>query len=60
MTRQGDESLELFFIETSPASAFITDSRGEKHRVRHTRQGSVYCEMGFYLGNPRTATVITD
>jgi SulP family sulfate permease len=60
LTRQGDESRELFFIETASASAFITDAHGERHRVRRTRRGTVYGEMGFYLDIPRTATVISD
>jgi SulP family sulfate permease len=60
LTRQGDQSRELFFLETSSASAIITDAHGERHRVRRTRRGTVYGEMGFYLAIPRTATVVTD
>jgi SulP family sulfate permease len=60
LTQQGDASRELFFMETSAASVLITDANGEAHRVRRTQQGTVFGEMGFYLGNPRTATVIAD
>lgn len=59
LAEQGEESDQLFFLETCAASAYIKGSKNELHRVRHTTRGTVFGELGFYLGIPRTATVIT-
>ncbi|MEH6611742.1 MAG: SulP family inorganic anion transporter [Halioglobus sp.] len=60
LTSEGDDSTELFFIETATASAYITQPDGVQIRVRTTEQGTVYGELGFYLSSPRTASVQTD
>jgi SulP family sulfate permease len=60
LARQGDESDELFFMETCAGSAYIDTAHGETHRVRQSARGTIFGELGFYLGIPRTATVKTD
>jgi SulP family sulfate permease len=60
LARQGDESDELFFMETCAGSAYIDTAHGETHRVRQSARGTIFGELGFYLGIPRTATVRTD
>ena len=60
LTSQGEQATELFFLESCAASAFITTSTGEAHRVRRSGRGTVFGEMGFYLNAPRTASVVMD
>ena len=60
LTEQGDETSELFFVETCSVSAYIRQPDGGMLRVRTTEHGTVYGELGFYLGTPRSASVITD
>lgn len=60
LTEQGDSSAELFLVETCSVSAYIRQPDGSFLRVRTTEHGTVYGELGFYLGTPRSASVITD
>ncbi|MDX1404802.1 MAG: SulP family inorganic anion transporter [Woeseiaceae bacterium] len=60
LTEQGDDTSELFLVETCSVSAYIRQPDGRMLRVRSTEHGTVYGELGFYLGTPRSASVITD
>ena len=60
LTEQGDKSLELFLLDDTSASAYVKDELGNRLRVRRTNAGTIYGEIGFYLGIPRTATVVAD
>ena len=60
LANQGDASSELFLLESCGASAYIEDGQGARLRVRRVDAGAVYGEIGFFLGSPRTATIIVD
>ncbi len=60
LARQGDASESLFFMETCAGSAYIDTPQGDTHRVRQSARGTIFGELGFYLGIPRTATVKAD
>lgn len=60
LCKQGGSSDEVYFIDSGEVSVFIETEGGERHRIRRTTVGAVFGELGFYLGTPRTATVISD
>ncbi len=60
LARQGEESATMFLIESSAASVYLDVGEGERHRIRRTGAGTIFGEIGFFLGAPRTATVIAD
>jgi SulP family sulfate permease len=60
LARQGDPSDEMFLLQSCTASVYLDTSSGRKHRIRRAGVGTVFGEVGFYLGTPRTATVIID
>lgn len=60
LCQQGGESDEVYFIDSGEVSVFIETDAGERHRIRRTTVGAVFGELGFYLGTPRTATVVAD
>lgn len=55
-----DESDKVYFLESCSASAYIKDSNDAERRVAGAGRGSVFGEIGFILGVPRTALVRTD
>jgi len=60
LTDIGEESDEVFFLETCTASAYIIDSSGKERRVSGAGRGAIFGEIGFFLGIPRTALVKAD
>jgi len=60
LARQGDPSDAMFLMQSCTASVYLETSSGRKHRIRRAGVGTVFGEVGFYLGTPRTATVIVD
>jgi len=60
LARQGDPSDEMFLLQSCTASVYLDTSSGKKHRIRRAGAGTVFGEVGFYLGSPRTASVIID
>lgn len=56
----GEESDDVFFLETCTASAYIIDSNNLERRVSGAGRGAIYGEIGFFLGIPRTAIVRAD
>jgi SulP family sulfate permease len=60
LAAQGEPSDEMFLLHTCTASVYLDTSTGSKHRIRRAGAGTVFGEVGFYLGTPRTATVIVD
>lgn len=56
----GEESDEVFFLETCTASAYIIDAQDIERRVSGAGRGAIYGEIGFFLGIPRTAIVRAD
>ena len=41
-------------------SVFLETANGERIRLRRTEPGTIIGELGFYLQQPRTASVIAD
>ncbi len=60
LAQQGDPSDEMFLLQSCTASVYLDTSSGRKHRIRRAGAGTVFGEVGFYLGTPRTASVIVD
>lgn len=60
LAAQGAPSDEMFLLQTCTASVYLNTSSGKKHRIRRAGAGTVFGEVGFYLGTPRTASVIVD
>tara|TARA_R110002049_G_scaffold40192_6_gene122699 strand:- start:4268 stop:6484 length:2217 start_codon:yes stop_codon:yes gene_type:complete len=60
LAAQGEPSDEMFLLQTCTASVYLDTNSGKKHRIRRAGAGTVFGEVGFYLGTPRTATVIVD
>jgi SulP family sulfate permease len=60
LATQGEPSDEMFLLQSCTASVYLDTSSGRKHRIRRAGAGTVFGEVGFYLGSPRTATVIID
>lgn len=60
LAKQGDPSDEMFLLQSCTASVYLDTSTGRKHRIRRAGIGTVFGEVGFYLGTPRTASVIID
>lgn len=60
LAAQGEPSNEMFLLHTCTASVYLDTNSGSKHRIRRAGAGTVFGEVGFYLGTPRTASVIID
>jgi sulfate permease, SulP family len=60
LAAQGEPSNEMFLLHTCTASVYLDTNSGNKHRIRRAGAGTVFGEVGFYLGTPRTASVIVD
>jgi SulP family sulfate permease len=56
----GEDSNEVFLLESCTASAYILDSDNTERRIDGAGQGAIYGEIGFFLNVPRTATVRAD
>ncbi|MEM1153342.1 MAG: SulP family inorganic anion transporter [Pseudomonadota bacterium] len=57
---QDDPSDEMFLLQSCTASVYLETGSGKRHRIRRAGSGTVFGEVGFYLGSARTATVIVD
>ena len=60
LMHQGDQPDEMYFIEAGLVSAQLELPDGNIMRLRSMRGGTTVGEMGMYLGNARTASVIAD
>jgi SulP family sulfate permease len=60
ITSIGEDSNEVFLLESCSASAYILDSDNTERRIDGAGQGAIYGEIGFFLNIPRTATVRAD
>lgn len=56
---QGQLQRGLFVLLKGEARVIKTDSQGRKQKVATLKAGSVFGETGFFVGQPRTADVIT-
>ena len=59
LIRQGSNSDDLYFIESGLVSVFIEIENGETIRIRKMGAGTVVGELGMYLNQDRTASVVT-
>jgi SulP family sulfate permease len=57
---QGDESDELLFIHRGKVTAQLELQNGKMARLRSMNQGTVVGELGLYLNEPRSASIVTD
>ena len=57
---QGDPSNDLFFIGSGKVRVMVELDNGRHMRVRTMEAGTVVGEIGFYLGQPRLASVVTE
>jgi sulfate permease, SulP family len=60
LAKQGEPSDSMFLLETCTASVYLDTESGKLHRIRRAGSGTVFGEVGFYLGGARTASVIID
>ena len=60
LMHQGDQSDEMYFIEAGLVSAQLNLPNGKILRLRSMRGGTTVGEIGMYLGNKRTASVVAD
>ena len=60
LMHQGDQPDEMYFIEAGLVSAQLELPDGNIMRLRSMRGGTTVGEMGMYLGNARTASVVAD
>jgi len=60
LAEQGAPSDEMFLLQSCTASVYLDTESGVKHRIRRAGSGTVFGEVGFYLGSVRTASVIVD
>ena len=60
LIHQGDQSNEIYFIEAGLISAQLELPNGKTLRLRSMRGGTTVGEIGMYLGDTRTASVIAD
>jgi SulP family sulfate permease len=60
LLRQGEVSDDLYFIETGKVTAQLETSDGKTLRLRTMGPGTIVGEVAFYLGVPRSASVVAD
>lgn len=60
LMRQGDQPNEMYFIEAGLITAQLELPDGKIMRLRSMRGGTTVGEMGMYLGNTRTASVVAE
>ena len=60
LMRQGEPADALFFIESGQVTALLETEDGKSIRLRTMQTGTVVGEIGLYLDEPRSASVIAD
>jgi SulP family sulfate permease len=60
LMHQGDQPDEMYFIEAGLVSVQLELPDGKAMRLRSMRGGTTVGEMGMYLGDTRTASVVAD
>ena len=58
--RQGEQSEEMYFIESGRLTARLEHASGSRVRLRTILPGTVIGEVACYLGLPRSASVVAD
>jgi SulP family sulfate permease len=57
---QGDSSKDLYFIESGRITVTLELNDGTTKRLRSMSAGTIVGEMGFYLGTPRSGTIVAE
>ncbi|MGE5506529.1 MAG: SulP family inorganic anion transporter [Actinomycetota bacterium] len=60
LLREGDDSDELYLLESGRVTVQIAGDNGKPIRLRSMQSGTVVGEMGLYLGIRRSASVVAD
>jgi len=60
LIRQGDPADDLYFIESGKVTVLIELESGDTLRLRKMGAGTVVGELGLYLSQVRTASVVAD
>jgi SulP family sulfate permease len=60
LLRQGDSSASMYFIELGQVSVYMELAAGKRLRVQTLGMGTTVGELGFFLEQGHTATVIAD
>jgi SulP family sulfate permease len=60
LIRQGSRSEELFYVERGQVTVWLALAGNRRIRLRTMRPGTVVGELGLYLGEARSASVITE
>ncbi len=58
--RQGEPADALYIVEAGQVTVLLDLANGERLRLRTMGPGTLIGELGFYLGLPRTASVVAD
>ncbi|MHB8111686.1 MAG: SulP family inorganic anion transporter [Syntrophorhabdaceae bacterium] len=60
LIRQNDPPHSLYYLESGRATVNLEDASGQSVRLRTLNPGTVIGELGLYLRQPSTASVITE
>jgi SulP family sulfate permease len=60
LIQQGEPSKGLYFIETGRVTVWLAGEDGAQLRLRTMTSGAVVGEVSWYLGQPASASVVTD
>lgn len=58
--RQGDESAEMFFVESGRIKILLKTNDQREIRLGSMTGGTLIGEVGFYVGGPRTASAVAE
>jgi SulP family sulfate permease len=58
VVRQGEPSNSLYLVESGKLSVVMDTPDGKQVRLRSSMAGAILGELGFFLGTPRTASVV--
>lgn len=60
LIQQGDRAREIYFLASGHLTALLEHDRGRDLRLRTMMPGTVVGEVGVYLGDVRSASVVAD
>jgi sulfate permease, SulP family len=60
LARAGEEASDLYFVEIGQVSIFLELPNNQRVRLRTMQMGTIVGEVGFYLRQKRSASVIAD
>jgi sulfate permease, SulP family len=60
LARAGEEASDLYFVEIGQVSIFLELPNDQRVRLRTLQMGTIVGEVGFYLRQKRSASVIAD